>query len=261
MNPFNNINELEDLRTELDGLDAQIIELLGRRFRVVESVAKIKKESSIDVVQENRIKEVLESRSIQARQSGVCPRFVKRLYKMIIAEACRLENNLIDSENNLKLRHQAIRIDHVAIAVKDVEKAISFYQDVVGFELVEEWSIDGEYSGMNAAVMEAGGVTFVLVEGTSSASNVSQYIENYGPGVQHVAIEVDDIILARKALEGSDFPFVGEIYEADGLQQMFSTRNENSGVQLELCSRNSLSRFEPDNVKSLFDVMDREDVY
>lgn len=261
MNNPNNFKELDDLRSELDGLDEQIIDLLGRRFRIVEKVAEIKMEFNIDVVQKNRMKEVLESRSAHANNSGVCPRLVKRLYNLIIAEACRLENDLIDGNNNQTLRHQAIRIDHVAIAVNDLEKAISFYRDVVGFELVDEWSIDGEFSGMNAAIVEAGGVTFVLVEGTSQASNVSKYIKSYGPGVQHIAIEVEDIVLARNALEGNDFPFIGGTYEANGLQQIFSTRNENSGIQLELCSRNSISRFEPDNVMNLFDTMDRDDVF
>src|SRR5439155_8123740 len=103
---------------------------------------------------------------------------------------CRLEDEIIEPESRREtggepsaLAATGLAIDHVAIACRELEPAIAHYRDTLGFELVERRTTEGEYSGMLSAVMKAGPITFVLVQGTSPESNVSQYIEHYGPGV------------------------------------------------------------------------------
>ena len=91
------------------------------------------------------------------------------------------------------LARYATGIDHVAIAVPDLETSIEFYSKVLGFELVERRRTEGTATAMVSAVMKAGPLTFVLIQGTSPQSQVSRFIEHYGPGVQHIAISVENI--------------------------------------------------------------------
>lgn len=260
MNTNSNHSELEQLRSKLDAVDADLLSLLSQRFKIIEAVATLKKETSIPVMQKERVEQLLTSRKDAARRLNLDEQFVSRLFRSIVAEACKLENRVIGNDNG-PLGAQATRIDHVAIAVINLEDAVDFYQNKLGFEVVERWSIEGAYSGMNAAVLEAGPISFVLVEGKSELSNVCRYIKAYGPGVQHIAIEVDDIDAAFSELKGRGFEFIGGIYDFGGLKQVFSKRDVNSGVQIEIISRGSSARFEKGNVQRLFETMERENVF
>lgn len=159
------------------------------------------------------------------------------------------------------LGRSAMRIDHVAIAVRDLDAAISYYGDVLGFALQERRQISGRISGMDSAVMEAGGVKFVLVQGDSPESNVSRYIEAYGPGVQHVAIEVPDPQEAIDDLRARGADLLTGIIRGPGLDQIFTKREPNSGIQLEIIARAENDGFDPANVQELFEAMERENVF
>jgi chorismate mutase-like protein len=254
------LEELEAFRRELDEIDSNLIQLLGRRFEVIESIAQLKRRTGIAVNQPIRVGEVMADRAKRAEAANLPKMLIQRLWQQIIAEACRVENRVTGDDNRL-LTNQAIRIDHIAIAVRDIEVAIGFFTGNLGFELRDRWSIDGNYSGMDAAVINAGGASFVLVAATSPHSNVAQYIDAYGPGVQHVAIEVDDIDGARAELEARGFKFIGGIYDVGGLKQMFSRRDPNSGMQIEIVSRGASAQFEKENVRNLFSIMEHEGVF
>lgn len=114
---------------------------------------------------------------------------------------------------------------------------------------------------MVSAVMRAGEVTFVLVQGDSPESNVSRYIEHYGPGVQHVALEIDDPTGLYDDLEKRDCDLLTGIIHSPGLSQVFTKRDKNSGIQIELINREAHEGFSENNVKELFEAMEREDVY
>lgn len=159
------------------------------------------------------------------------------------------------------LPERALAIDHVAIAVRSLPEAIGHFRDSYGFEVVEEREVAGEFSGMRTAVLMAGEVKFVLVQGTSPASNVSRYVEHYGPGVQHVAIRVDDAEAVLGDLRERGCDLLTGIIHADGLDQIFTRRDGNSGMQVELISRSRNEGFSNNNVQELFEAMEREDVF
>jgi methylmalonyl-CoA epimerase len=251
---------LMDARARLDLLDANLIELLAARFKIIEEVAAIKQKCGVPVMQSERVKSVLDRISAAALNTGLKKTFIDRLWRELIAEACRIENEIIGAPNG-DLEFQGIRIDHVAIAVEALEPAVEIFKERLGFVVVDRWSIDGEFSGMDAAVMKAGQVTFVVVQGTSPESNVSKYIEAYGPGVQHIAIEVDDILSVRNRLVERGLNLIGDIYEAGGLRQAFSDRNPITGMQIEIVSRTAAAGFQPANVASLFRAMEAENVF
>src|SRR5688572_26166480 len=101
----------------------------------------------------------------------------------------RMENLL----SNLEAKDLYQRIDHVAIAVRDLSESIFFYQQILGFELQEKRETQGRFSGMISAVLSSHDFTVVLLQGTGPESQISRYIQQYGPGVQHIAFEVENL--------------------------------------------------------------------
>jgi 4-hydroxyphenylpyruvate dioxygenase-like putative hemolysin len=158
------------------------------------------------------------------------------------------------------LARSAARIDHVAIAVRDLDEAIETYRRTLGFELVERRRIDGSASGMFLAEMRAGPIRFVLVQGDSERSNVTRYVDEFGPGVQHVAIAVDDLPPLLDELDGRGCALLTGVIESPGLQQAFTRREPNSGMQLEFVSRGGEDGFTQNNIEDLFQAMERENV-
>lgn len=153
------------------------------------------------------------------------------------------------------------RLDHLAIAVTNLEKSINFYRDTLGMELVERRETKGKLTSMISAVMDAGSFSIVLIQGMEPDSQVSQYIQEYGPGVQHVAFEVDSIEDAVEELEHKGLQFATGLLEGPGLKQIFSARDRQSGMMYELISRTTETGFQDNNVNRLFEQLERENVY
>jgi chorismate mutase-like protein len=94
--PDTPMNTLNDLRNTLDGLDAQLIDVLGQRFAICERVAAYKKAHRIPMMQHGRIEKVKQQAAARGSSMGITSDFVSRLYDLIIGEACRLELNLMN---------------------------------------------------------------------------------------------------------------------------------------------------------------------
>lgn len=98
-----------------------------------------------------------------------------------------------------------------------LKEALFLYEDILGFELVNQREIKSEFSGMISAELCAGGFTIVLVQGTEPKSQVSRFIEKYGPGVQHVAIATEDIEGVTNKLKAAGMKFSTDIIRGENL--------------------------------------------
>lgn len=251
--------DLARFRGEIDEINEAILDLLRRRTEVCRQVGDHKREHGIPMMQQDRLDALTAKVREFAADHGINATYLKGVFDLITAEACRVESEIIGDGDGGALGTRAQRIDHVAIAVRDIDDAISVFERHYGFTLVERRHVDGEFSGMKMATMRAGGVTFVLCEGDSPSSNVRQYIEHYGPGVQHIAIEVRDQpgMLTEFQERGADL--LTGVISAPGLDQSFTKRNANTGIQLEFVTRTDNPGFS--NVKELFTAMERENVF
>ncbi len=158
------------------------------------------------------------------------------------------------------LSKYAKAIDHIAIAVNDLEASIVFYGKVLGFELHERRRTEGKVTAMISAVMKAGPVTVVLLEGTSPESQVSKYVEHYGPGVQHIAFAVENLPSLAEDLKNAGLEFDTRIIESPGLRQIFSRRDPGSGMMYEFIERMG-GDFSDESVKSLFEQLEEKDAF
>jgi methylmalonyl-CoA/ethylmalonyl-CoA epimerase len=94
-------------------------------------------------------------------------------------------------------------IDHVGIAVPDLDEAIAFYRDVLGFELTHTET--NENQGVREAMMrapgdDAAGAVVQLLAPLGPDTTIGKFLDRKGPGVQQVAVRVTDIDAAAEVL-------------------------------------------------------------
>jgi len=82
---------LDPLRREIDAVDDRIVELLAVRQSIVRRVAALKQANDIPVVLGDRIGEVKERNAAHGVAEGLDPDYVRRVFQVIIDEACALE--------------------------------------------------------------------------------------------------------------------------------------------------------------------------
>lgn len=130
------------------------------------------------------------------------------------------------------LQTAACRIDHVTVAVSDLESAVSFFVDRLGFRVTQERQSHPDHPGIDSAVVDAGGVTFVLMQ-TEEVANGSAPI-----GVHHIAIEVLNAAFVRNALVEHGCAVQTDVMTShNGLERFFTIRDSSSGLQLGFVSR------------------------
>ncbi len=154
----------------------------------------------------------------------------------------------------------ATAVDHVAIAVRDLEDSIKLYTEVLGFELKERRRTEGQHTAMVSAVLKAGPVTVVLLQGTSPDSQVSRFVEHFGPGVQHVAIGVQNLPEMAEELKAAGMEFDTTVIQSPGLRQIFSKRDSGSGMMFEFIERMG-GDFSDQSVQQLFEQLEQKDSY
>jgi methylmalonyl-CoA/ethylmalonyl-CoA epimerase len=171
----------------------------------------------------------------------------------------------LDSETTSRVRNPSWRdtgattLDHIAVAVEDLEEGIRWYRDNLGFAEIERRTTRGEHTEMISAVMVKGSVCIVLIQGTTPASQVSRFIEEFGPGVQHIALAVDDIDAALENMKTAGGTADIPVIEGEGIRQVFLRRDPGSGVRVELIERNG-GNFGDDTVQQLFRAFEERDL-
>jgi catechol 2,3-dioxygenase-like lactoylglutathione lyase family enzyme len=151
-----------------------------------------------------------------------------------------------------------VDVDHLAIAVEDLETAISWYESL-GFTPIERRLTEGEHTSMISEVMTAGRATIVLLQGTSPRSQISRFIEHFGAGIQHLALEVSDLDLALARVREAGGA-AEAVTQDEGIRQAFLRREPGSGVRIELIERRG-GAFTDSSIRQLFLAFERQDLY
>lgn len=155
---------------------------------------------------------------------------------------------------------QIIGLDHIAVAVPDLEQAISWYCAALGFNLVERRTTYGVSTSMISAVVRAGQAIVVLVQGVEPESQVSRFVHEFGPGVQHVAFTVKNIDAVLSELHSRGDSADTAVLVEEGIRQVFLRRSPATGVRIELIERNG-GDFTDDSVRRLFLSMESREIY
>ena len=128
------------------------------------------------------------------------------------------------------------RVDHVGIAVKNLDESVKFYESLgfkaTGYEVVAEQKV-------KVAFLPCGDSEIELLESTEPDGPIARFIEKNGPGIQHIAIRVDDIDKALEELKAKEVRLIDQVprYGAGNARIAFVHPKATGGVLLELTQR------------------------
>jgi len=128
-------------------------------------------------------------------------------------------------------------IHHLGVAVDDLDEAISTYARFLGAEL--EGRETQEEQGVEAASLRVGPNHVELLAALGDDTPVGRFLSRRGPGMHHVAYEVDDLTgeLARLEGEGAELIDASPRQGLFGMQVAFVHPESAHGVLSELVAR------------------------
>jgi methylmalonyl-CoA/ethylmalonyl-CoA epimerase len=99
-------------------------------------------------------------------------------------------------------------LDHVAIAVRDLDAAVKYYVEVLGFpppelEVVPEQKVTTAIFGHGMGRIE-------LICPTGPDSPVAKFLDKRGEGLHHVCVEVSDLEATLSGLKARGTPLIDE---------------------------------------------------
>ncbi len=83
---------LNKFRKEINKIDAKILELLARRFLFAHKIKEIKKKEKLPIQDQKREEEIFLDISILSKKLDLNPVFAEEIFKKIIKESRRLQN-------------------------------------------------------------------------------------------------------------------------------------------------------------------------
>lgn len=126
-------------------------------------------------------------------------------------------------------------IDHIGIAVRDLEAAIATYEALLQSPCYKRELVESEK--VETAFFRTGESKVELLGATAPDSVIATFIGKRGPGLHHVAFEVDDVVaeLARLTALGFTALTPQPKRGADNKLIAFLHPKSAEGVLVELC--------------------------
>lgn len=127
------------------------------------------------------------------------------------------------------------KINHIGIAVKSLEDSLPFYRDNLGMAFLGSEEVAEQK--VKVAMLQVGESKIELLEPTSDDSPVARFIEKNGPGIHHLAYEVENIEEAIAKLLSDGVRMIDEKPRsgAHGTRIAFIHPKSSNGVLTEIC--------------------------
>jgi methylmalonyl-CoA/ethylmalonyl-CoA epimerase len=132
-----------------------------------------------------------------------------------------------------------MKIDHIGIATRGIDEASAGWLRALGLGAIETEEVADQK--VRVAMLPIGESRIELLEGTAADSPIARFIEKRGPGIHHLAVNVEDIYAALAALKEDGVrlidpePRIG----AGGCLVAFVHPSSMGGVLLELVQNRS----------------------
>lgn len=131
-------------------------------------------------------------------------------------------------------------LEHLGIAIRDASDAVALFEQLLGHAPYKSETVERE--GVRTHFLGDGGrpgaaPKLELLEALNPESPVAVFLEKRGPGLHHIAFEVDDIEAEMERLAGLGFRLLAEAPKpgADGKRIVFLHPKSTAGVLVELC--------------------------
>jgi methylmalonyl-CoA/ethylmalonyl-CoA epimerase len=132
---------------------------------------------------------------------------------------------------------EARGIHHLGVAVEDLDEALSTYGRLFGAELEHRATVPDQ--GVEAASIRVGDGRVELLEPLEEDTPVGRFLAKRGPGMHHVAYEVEDVAAAVTRLAEAGAELIDERPREGlfGLQVAFVHPDSVHGVLAEVVAR------------------------
>jgi methylmalonyl-CoA/ethylmalonyl-CoA epimerase len=130
----------------------------------------------------------------------------------------------------------ALNLHHLGIAVDDLDAAILVYSDLFGATLEHRETVEDQ--GVEAASLRVGESRIELLQPLGPDTPVGKFLAKRGPGMHHVAFEVEDLAAELERLKAHDVLLIDEQPRRGmfGLQVAFVHPEATGGVLAEFVS-------------------------
>ena len=127
-------------------------------------------------------------------------------------------------------------IHHLGVAVEDLDSALSTYERLFGARLEQRETVDDQ--GVEAASLRIGSDRVELLAALGDDTPVGRFLAKRGPGMHHVAYEVDDVGAALEELNAEGAELIDESPRRGlfGLEVAFVHPDAVHGVLAEIVS-------------------------
>ena len=128
-----------------------------------------------------------------------------------------------------------MKIAHIGIAVKSLKDAVPVFEKIFGVKAADNEFVENQKVNVRKIHLE--NCDIELLEGTSTDSPVTKFIEKKGEGIHHIAFDVDNIEEEMKRLKAEGFVLLNEVPKqgADNKLVCFLHPKGTNGVLIELC--------------------------
>jgi methylmalonyl-CoA/ethylmalonyl-CoA epimerase len=127
-----------------------------------------------------------------------------------------------------------MKVDHIGIATPTIDEGLAIWRDALGLE--PHFTEEVAEQGVRVCMLAVGDTHFELLEPLSGDSAVGKFLTKRGPGIHHIAIEVQDINASLAELKKKGARLIDETPRvgARGCLVAFIHPSSTNGVLLEL---------------------------
>lgn len=127
------------------------------------------------------------------------------------------------------------RLEHVGIATSDLAATVATVQQLLGLAPYKTERVERE--GVATHFLDTG-AKLELLEATAPESPVAKFVERKGPGLHHLAFDVDDLDATFARLQEAGVPLLADAPKtgADGKRIFFVHPKATHGVLVEFCA-------------------------
>ena len=129
------------------------------------------------------------------------------------------------------------KIDHLGIAVRSIADACVIYRDALGLDCTGSEEVPDQK--VRVVFFRIGEVRIELLEPTTDDSLIARFLDKHGPGLHHVAYQVEDMFSTLAALKAAGVRLIDESPRtgAHGMKIAFIHPKCMDGVLTELCEK------------------------
>jgi chorismate mutase len=92
--------KLEELRTEIDKLDAELLNIIARRMYVIDEIGNYKSNNNITILQLERWNNLVINRLRTGIKSGLNKKFLQQILEVVHEESIRRQTEIFNRKNN-----------------------------------------------------------------------------------------------------------------------------------------------------------------